>query len=170
MFKREDGSFFLYKTKNEHNHFVYEAAVIAEELKQKMSELVKKNPIEPVSEAIEKVILEAKEQYENEEILLKDILQELGTDNGMEQRLYRVRDHMIGKMPRGRGHFNPRQLLSKMHGNKAEKVEILDSENIEDNWEDLINKNNPESPYFWNRMSKEMKEHEDKGDGQNEEN
>ena len=49
----------------------------------------------------------------------------------LELTMYRVRDHMIGKMPRGRGHFNPRQLLSKMHGNKAEKVEILDSKNIE---------------------------------------
>ena len=101
---------------------------------------------------------------------LKTFYKTLELTNSMEQRLYRVRDQMIGKMPRGRGHFNPIELLRKIHGNKAEKIEILDSEDIEDNWEDIINKNNPESPYFWNRMSEKMKEHEEKGDEQDKEN
>ena len=164
VIRREDGSYFLYKTSNEHNHFVFEAAIIAEELKQKMAEIVRKEPIEPVSDAIEKVTLDAKEQYNNDKILLKDILQELGTDKSMEHRLYRVRDQVIGKMPRGRADFNPKELLRRIHGNKAERVELLDSDNIDDNWEDIINKNNPNSPYFWNRMSEDLKQHEDNDD------
>ena len=167
--KREDGSYFLFNTTQEHNHFVFKAAIIAEELKIKMAEIVEKNPVEPVADAVEKVTLEAKEDYQDDPILLKDILAELGTDHGMQQRLYRVRDRKIGKMPRGREHFNPKELLKRLHGRKGEKVVILDSNNLDDGWEEKIMKTNPNSAYKWDNFSEEMKEYED-SEGNDDEN
>jgi len=87
-----------------------------------MVKIMEQNPVKPVSEAIEKIILEAKTEYKDVPELLKDILQELGTDHGMEQRLYRIRERQIGKMPRNQDEFYPRKLLTKVHGKKSEKV------------------------------------------------
>ena len=87
----------------------------------------------------------------------------------MQQRLYRVRDRKIGKMPRGREHFNPKELLKRLHGRKGEKVVILDSNNLDDGWEEKIMKTNPNSAYKWDNFSEEMKEYED-SEGNDDEN
>ena len=65
--KREDETIFLYSCDTEHNHLVGEAAIKAEEYKQRMAELVKKDPAAPVGEEIKSVKM--------------DIVEELGDDD-----------------------------------------------------------------------------------------
>ena len=43
----EDGSYFMYSCDEYHNHFVNKAEITAEELKQRMAEIVQMNPVEP---------------------------------------------------------------------------------------------------------------------------
>ena len=69
--KREDGSFFLYSCDDHHNHFVNSAEVTAEELKHRMADIVRKDPVEPVGDAIRKVQIQAAEEYgEDDDVLL----------------------------------------------------------------------------------------------------
>ena len=48
----DDGTFFLLGEKGDHIHDVNKAAIIAEELKLRMVDIVKKDPSAPVGEAI----------------------------------------------------------------------------------------------------------------------
>ena len=56
VFRREDNTFFLYSCDNYHNHFVNKAQIVAEELKQRMVEHVRRDPADPVGEAIRGVV------------------------------------------------------------------------------------------------------------------
>ena len=80
---------------NEHNHPVNKAAIVAEELEQRMGEKVKKDPSAPVNDAISEVKKEAAEDYKNDLDFLKDVVAELGSKNSAEQRLIRVREEII---------------------------------------------------------------------------
>jgi Fe2+ or Zn2+ uptake regulation protein len=60
--KREGESFYLYSCDTEHNHLVSEAAIKAEEYKQRMAELVKKDPAAPAGEAIKSVKMDIVEE------------------------------------------------------------------------------------------------------------
>jgi hypothetical protein len=55
---RENGSYFMYSCDEYHNHLVNRAEITAEELKQRMAEIVQTNPVEPVGEAIKAVKLQ----------------------------------------------------------------------------------------------------------------
>ena len=61
--RREDGSFYMYSCDGDHNHLVNQAVIIAEELKQRMAELVRKDPAAPVGEAISTIKIEAAQEY-----------------------------------------------------------------------------------------------------------
>ena len=61
--RREDGSFQLAHRKGEHIHTTNKAAVIADEMKQKMVEIVKEDPTTPVGDAIKAVKKEMAEEF-----------------------------------------------------------------------------------------------------------
>ena len=84
------------------------ADITAEELKQRMGELVMKNPADPVGEAIKKVKMEAAEEYGENEEYYKEIVEALGSYRSLEMRLLRIRERIIGPLPRNRDFFDPR--------------------------------------------------------------
>ena len=54
MLRREDGTFGLINETGDHNHDCNEAEIIADEMKVRMCEIVKKDPSAPVGDAIKK--------------------------------------------------------------------------------------------------------------------
>ena len=52
--RREDGTFGLINETGDHNHDCIEAEIIADEMKVRMCEIVKKDPSAPVGDAIKK--------------------------------------------------------------------------------------------------------------------
>ena len=158
--KRDDGGFFLYSCDDHHNHLANKADVTAEELKQRMGEIVKNSPANPVGEAIKHVKLEAAEEYGEDEDFFKEIVAALGSYHALELRLLRIREKIIGPMPRSRDRFDPRHFLKKIYG-KNHKVEVLDSNKLSENWEELVNKANPNSHYNWNNLNDNVRSYED---------
>ena len=61
--RRDDGSFYLHSCDSDHNHFDCPALILAKELKQRMADIVRKNPAAPVGEEISKVKIEAIKEY-----------------------------------------------------------------------------------------------------------
>ena len=158
--QREDGSYFLYSCDDNHNHLVNKAEVTAEELKQRMGEIVKEAPANPVGEAIKMVKLEAAEEFGNDEDNFKEIVDALGSYHALELRLLRIREKIIGPMPRSRDRFDPKHFLKRIFG-KNHKVEVLDSNKLSENWEDILNKSNPNSHYNWGNLNDNVRAHED---------
>ena len=157
--KREDGSFFLFSCDTEHNHLVSEAAIKAEEYKQRMGELVRKDPAAPVGEAIKCVKMDIVEELGDDDEYYMEVISSLGSNHALELRLLRVRDEMIGSMPKSRDHFDPVYFLERIYG-ENNKVVVLDSNKLSPNWEDQINRNNKQSKYVWDKLSDEMRAHE----------
>ena len=65
-----------------------------------MAELVKKDPVAPAGDAIRAIKLEAVEEFSEDEELLNEIVDSLGSFHSLEQRLFRVRNNIIGPNPR----------------------------------------------------------------------
>ena len=166
--RRNDDSFFLYSCDIVHNHFTTTSEIIAEELKQRMAELVKKDPVAPVGEAIRAVKLQAAEEYAEDEDLFNEIVSSLGTFHGMELRLFRVRNSIIGPNPKSRNHFDPNYFLRRIYGDDH-KVVVLDSNKLPDDWQEVINKSNPNSKYYWDKLNDNMRNYEDQEEDSNEE-
>ena len=164
VFKKDDGTFFLVKEEGDHNHDVNEAAIMAEEYKIKMVEIVKKDPSAPVGEAIKAVKREIAEEHSDNEQLLKDIVSELGSNHSLELKLLRVRNKIIGPLPKSRDRFDPRHFLKKIFKNKAENVEVLDSNKLPENWRTLVDKVNPDSQYRWDKKERNQKYEEEPKD------
>ena len=164
--KKEDGTFFLYSCDDEHNHLVNKADITAEELKQRMGELVMKNPADPVGEAIKKVKMEAAEEYGEDEEYYKEIVEALGSYRSLEMRLLRIRERIIGPLPRNRDFFDPRFFLKRIFGHNH-KVEVMDSNKLPDNWKNLIDKENPNSKYKWDKLNDRIRAFEDNDDEKN---
>ena len=161
--RREDNSFYLYSCDIEHNHLVTKSAIIAEELKQRMADLVRKDPVAPVGDAIRSIKLEAAEEFGDDEELLNEIVDSLGSFHSMELRLFRVRNSIIGPNPKSRDHFDPNHFLKKIYG-EGHKVVTLDSNKLSDDWQSAINKSNPNSKYYWEKLNENMKDYEDDRD------
>ena len=157
---REDGSFFMHSCDGYHNHLVNRAEITAEELKQRMAEIVRSNPVEPVGEAIKAVKLQAAEEFGDDDDKFNEIVAALGSHHALELRMLRVRDSVIGRMPRNRDSFDPNYFLKKIFG-KNHKVEVMDSNKLPDNWEDIISKSNPDSHYRWEKLDDNLRAHED---------
>ena len=147
----------------EHNHPANEALVISEKLKEDMAAIVRKSPEKPVSLAVKKIKTEAEEKYnetEEDALLWKAIVDELGPDSAMEKRLLRVREKVIGKTPKSRETFYPKEFLDNVF--KLHKVEVMDSnEDLDDDWEEQVSKKNPNSQRRWNRRTEQMKQYEE---------
>ena len=78
----------------------------------------------------------------------------------MELRLFRVRNSIIGQNPKSRDHFNPNFFLKRIYGDDH-KIEVLDSNKLPDDWQEVINKSNPNSEYRWDRLNENMRNYED---------
>ena len=157
--KREDGSYFLYSCDTEHNHLVSEAAIKAEEYKQRMGELVRKDPAAPVGEAIKSVKMDIVEEHGDDDDYYMEVIDSLGSRHALELRLLRVRDEKIGHMPKSRDHFDPIFFLNRIYG-ENQKVVVLDSNKLSPNWQEKITKPNANSKYVWDKLSDEMRSHE----------
>ena len=158
--RREDDSFLLVHCDSIHTHFVNKSAIKAQELRQRMVEIVKNDPAAPVGDAIKAVKIEAANEYRNDDDEFNEIIDALGTHHALELKLLRVRDNIIGPMPRSRDWFDPFHFLNKVFKDNN-KVEILDSNKLPDNWEELIRRENPHSNYHWDRLNDDMLSHED---------
>ena len=173
VMRREDGSFHLFSETGNHSHATNKAGIIAEEMKLKMVEIVKKDPTTPVSDAIKAVKTEMAEEFGENEQLLKDITAELGTKRSLEQKLLRVRNKIIGPMPKTRNSFNPEEMLEKLFKDKSKDIVVMDSNKMPDNWKEDL-KTNPNSDYNLSKMEElrkheEAEEEEEKEEGSNEE-
>ena len=160
VIKREDGTFFLYSCDDIHNHLVLRSEIIAEELKQRMAEIVRKDPAAPVGTAIQTVKVEAAEEYGDDEDTFDEIVDSLGSYHALELRMLRVRDGIIGSMPRSRDIFDPKYFLKRIYGDNH-KIEVLDSNKLSDEWQEIIRKNNQNSQYHWDKLTEDMRAHED---------
>ena len=157
VFKKDDGSFVLIKEEKEHNHDVNEAAVIAQGLKLEMVDIVQKDPSAPVADAIKTVKKKMAEKYGNDEQLLKDISSEIGSKHSLELKLLRVREKIIGSLPKSRDRFDPKHFLKRVFKGNADEIEILDSNKLPENWRDLVSKVNPKSEYNWEKREENKK-------------
>ena len=133
--RREDDSFYLHSCDKDHNHLVSSAVIIAEELKQRMAEIVSKDPAAPVGEAINTVKVEAAQEYEDDDDKFLEIVDALGTHHALVLRLLRIRDSIIGKIPRNRDCFDPKNFLRRVF-EEDDKVEIMDSNKLGDDWKE----------------------------------
>ena len=155
----DDGRFFLLGEKGDHIHDVNKAAIIAEELKLRMVDIVKKDPSAPVGEAIKATKKEMAEEFGHDDQLFKNIASEIGTNHALEQRLLRVREKIIGALPKNRDRFDPRHFLKRVFKKKGEDVVILDSNKLPENWRDILEKENTNSDYNWEKKT-DLQKHE----------
>ena len=96
----EDG---LYSCDEYYNHLV-----VAEELKQRMVEILKKDPASP----IKAVKLAAAVDFGNDQDLFKEIIDTLVSYHAIEHKLLCVRSSIIGSMPRSSDSFDPKYLFA----------------------------------------------------------
>ena len=136
----DDGSFYLANEMGDHNHLVNHAAILAEELKLRMVELVKKDPSAPVGDAIKTIKKEMAEEFGHDDQLLKNVASEMGSKNSLEQRLLRIREKIIGPLPKSRDRFDPNHFLKRVFKKKGEDIVILDSNKLPDNWKNILTK------------------------------
>ena len=73
---------------------------MAEEYMIKMLEIVKKDPSALVGEAMKAVKREIAEEHSDNKQLQKDIFSELGSNHSLELKLLRVRNKIIGPLPK----------------------------------------------------------------------
>ena len=127
--------FFLASCDDEHNHLVDEALVKAEEYKIRMDERVMKDPALPVGDAIKAIKLEIANELSDNEDLFMEVMDSLGSHHALELRLLRVRDKVIGSMPKNRESFDPINFLTNVFENND--VIVLDS-NTEEGVEEVM--------------------------------
>ena len=132
---RDDGSYYLATSDNIHSHLPDQALVKAEELKQRMTEIVKEKPANPVSEAIRAVKIDFAQENEDP-IFLNEVLESLGGQRALEQKLLRTRNNIIGPMPKHRNDFNPTKFVKNVL--KRSPMITLDSNSLKDNWREEI--------------------------------
>ena len=156
--KREDESFFLFSADSEHTHLPDPALVKAEELKERMVEIVKKSPCDPVTQAIKEVKLQFAKENEDD-TFFNEVMESLGNQRAIEQRLLRTRYAIIGPMPKNRSEFEPNKFIKRVL--KSSKMITLDSNNLDENWRSIIDRRNPETQYDWEKLSDEMRSFED---------
>ena len=89
-----------------------------------------------------------------------EIVDALGSYHGLELRMLRVRELIIGPMPRSRDSFDPKYFLKRIFGSNH-RIEVLDSNKIADNWEDIVSRTNPNSHYYWDRINENVRACED---------
>ena len=143
--KKEDGTFFLCSVDRVHCHFSNRAEIEAEHLKQQMELIVENEPMNPVGDAIREVKLTFYNQYENDSDFVSEVIDALGSQTGLEKRLYRKRNNLIGAPPTNREDFDPINFIDKIYRENS-GVRVLDSNSVED-WGEILSKVNKNSPY-----------------------
>ena len=91
--RREDDTFLLVHCDTNHTHFVNKSAIKAQELRQRMTEIVQNDPAAPVGDAIKAVKIEAANEYNNNEDDLNEVIDALGSHHILELKLFRVRQN-----------------------------------------------------------------------------
>ena len=157
--KFDDGHYSLVDIDTEHSHSSIESQIKAEMLKQKMEEAVKANPSAPVGAAIKNIKLQLAEEIGDDDERLLEIISSLGTNSGIEKRLYRIRNMKLGKTPRTRKEFSPDKFMTEVFGDDN-KLIALDSD-LYDNWEEVLKMKNKNTKYLWDRLSRELLEYDD---------
>ena len=132
---------------------------IADEMKFKMKEIVRKEPQEPVSGAIRTVRKNYAEIYDEDDDIFDHIIAELGPDKPIEKQLLRVREEIIGKSPINRDKFDPDYFLRRVFG-KNHGVVTMDSNKLSPGWREKISKPNPETPYRWENLDDNLRAYE----------
>ena len=108
--------------------------VIANYMKHRMKEEMRKNPSQPCGEAVRKIRIQAASEYAHDENLYNHVVAEMGTDRALEKQVLRIKHEVIGPTPRTRNQFNPANFLEKMFGDSGDDdIIILDSNEIGDN-------------------------------------
>ena len=118
-----------------------------------MDELVRRDPF--VGDAIRAVKLDISEELCNESSQLADVIDSLGSYHGLELRLLRVRDKMIGPMPRNRDSFDAVEFLNQIYKDNH-RIFVLDSHDIDGDWKSILNKRNHNTKYNWDKLSNDM--------------
>ena len=88
--------------------------------------------------------------------LWDDVLSEMGNFNTdfIEQKLRRVRESVLGKVPTNRDVFDPAPILEKLEG--GSKVIVIDSnKDLPTNWRELIENEEVELSAQWQSVLEE---------------
>ena len=54
--------------------------------------------------------------------------------------MLRVREKIIGPLPKSRDRFDPKHFLKRVFKKKGEDIVVLDSNKLLDNWRDILTK------------------------------
>ena len=117
-----------------------------------MKELVRRDPAKPVGHAAWSIRIEAAKEYSDDEEFYQNLVIELGSDAALEKQLLRVRYEVIGETPRTRNEFNPESFLKGIFG-EENGVVIGDSNELDKNWREEMNRTNPQSQYEWAKLN-----------------
>ena len=150
-----DGRWVLHSAEDNHKCEPSRARVTAEELKARMKDIVRKDPAKPVSHAARVVRLEAAREYGDDEEFHQNLVSELGSDAALEKQLLRVRYEVMGETPRSRNAVDPVKFFEGVFGEDGNVV-VGDSNELDANWRDEIDKTNPESDYDWSKLNNDL--------------
>ena len=165
--KSEDGGFFLYSCDSNHNHLFNEYEIKADRYRLQMTEQVRNDPTLPVGEAIRDVKLKIAKELTAEE--LTGVIDALGNNHALEQRLLEARVARIGPTPKNRSEFNVTTFINK--GFVSEDMIILDSDDLPDDWKSDTEDQNVSNKYNWEKLDEAMLEQEeDEDDSEKDEN
>ena len=102
-----DGKWILQASDEKHTCEPNRVKIVAERLRFRMKDLVREDPVKPVSFAVRKVKIEAAEMFAEDEDFYQHLLSELGHDSALESQMLRVRYEIIGETPRSGTFVNP---------------------------------------------------------------
>ena len=122
--------------------------MIAEKMKHDMKLRVRSNPSDPVMATILEVREEAANIYGNDEELFNKITYELGANRPIVKQLLRARHDVIGKTPQNRNEFNVNEFMKNVFG-ESHGIEIMDSNNISENWRQKIDVTDSKTNFKW---------------------
>ena len=147
-----ESKWFMQCADNNHTCEPNRARVTANLLKHRMKNVMRLNPSQSCGEAVRKVRVEAASEYGDDEDFYKHLVAELGTDSAIEKQLLRVKHEIIGPTPRTRNEFDPLSFLERIFENKDDEIVVLDSNLLEENWKQDLEKQNNESRFEWSRI------------------
>ena len=124
-----------------------------------MIDIVRKDPTKPVGEAIKEVKLRLAKEHEKDKETFNSVIDALGNHHALEQRLTEARLAIIGPTPKSRKDFNINTFKEK--NLISEDAIVLDSENLPENWESLLEPKDQETSYHWDKMNDAMMELDD---------
>ena len=109
----EDGvfKFILNRTVGTHNHPSNVAKIIADTMKVKMVALYKTKPDVSAPKIREEVMEDTLKEYKGDQDLLREINMELGNDKTIDKLITRSRQKHLGKKPKSRDEYGPRNIF-----------------------------------------------------------